>query len=786
VENKRLQPPTPIPYPQEAGISSFLEQLPVAAFTCDASGRISSYNQRAAQLLGRMPKLNDPVDRFCGSCQLFSPDGSRIALDQLGKPQTLATKQEDQGCEVIIVRPDGGQSTILVRAKPILDETGKFLGIVHVLTDITSHKCAEEALRETVQLDRQIITSAHEGIVVQDSEFRYVSWNPFMVEMTGLPVEAVVGKLPWDLFPFLEEQHWDLMRRALAGETVTSPDVYYDLPQTGRSGWASARLGPLRDARGRCVGVISTVHEITERKKAEELLRESEARFRTFVDHATDALFLHGPGGIVVDVNRQACESLGYTREELIGMTPLAFDSDATPEGLAQLAGRLEAGEAVTFDSRHRRKNGTLFPVEIRIRPFVSDGRVFRIALARDITARKQAEEERRKLEEQMRHAQKLESLGVLAGGIAHDFNNLLTSVLGYASMAAKELPLESAARPMLEEVEKAAQRAAELTHQMLAYAGHGKFVVQALRLDPLVREIGQLLHTVVSRNAVLELDLAPAPIEGDPTQVRQIVMNLLTNASDALAGEPGVITVRTGTRLMDAGALRSPFLRHEMPAGEYAYLEVVDNGCGMDKETLGKIFDPFFTTKFTGRGLGLAAVLGIVRGHRGSLQVASAPGQGTTVLVFFPAVAEDPRASAEASPAEARSHGNGTILVVDDEENVRSFAGCALEAAGFRVLLADDGLQGIEMFRAHQHEIQAVVLDLTMPRMDGWEVAERLQSLRSDVPILLMSGFSDQKRPAPYEKVRLAGFLPKPFRPHDLIAQVGQIAQRSGPSAGP
>ena len=291
-----------------------------------------------------------------------------------------------------------------------------------------------------------------------------------------------------------------------------------------------------------------------------------------------------------------------------------------------------------------------------------------------DITDRKQAEEERRNLEAQIQHAQKLESLGVLAGGIAHDFNNLLTAILGYSSLALMQLPDESVACPMLREIEKAAQRAADLTQQILAYSGRGKFVIQVLRLDTLVQEMTKLLGTVVSKKAALNLNLAAASVEGDATQIRQVVMNLITNASDALEGQVGAIGVRTGTLQADSAYLRSSFFPDELATGTYAYVEVEDSGCGMNEETLARIFDPFFTTKFTGRGLGLAAVLGIVRGHRGTIKVDSTPGQGTRFQVLFPCCTGTSDQGAAPGSEGLPPRGQGLVLIVEDEPSLLTF----------------------------------------------------------------------------------------------------------------
>jgi PAS domain S-box-containing protein len=486
-------------------------------------------------------------------------------------------------------------------------------------------------------------------------------------------------------------------------------------------------------------------------------------------------------GFIVVDrdlrysVWNPAMEQMsGLPAEKVIGKHPQELFPFREEAGVYPLLQRALAGE--TVDSLE-------FPYEVpssgqkgwasqSMGPLRSaDGEIIgAIVTVREITQKKQTGAA-------LRQAQKLESLGILAGGIAHDFNNLLTVMLGYASLAALHLPGDSPARPMLAEIENAARQAADLTQQMLAYSGRGKVVTELLSLDELVGEMDPLLQTVVSKKADFRLDLEPAAIEGDAAQVRQVVLNLVTNASEALAGQPGTVTVRTGTRALDADALHSPYLQQDLPPGSYALLEVSDSGCGMSEETLGKIFDPFFTTKFTGRGLGLAAVLGIVRSHRGTLRVASTPGRGTTFQVFLPAAAQAAGDGPAARPADQRPRVGGTVLVIEDEESVRLFTAQVLEEAGFKVLLAGDGFAGVEVFRADRDEVRAVVLDLRMPRLDGWEVMARLRGLRGDVPMLLVSGYNEPELPPDAANLAVAGFLQKPFRPRDLIACVCRMA---------
>ncbi len=400
-----------------------------------------------------------------------------------------------------------------------------------------------------------------------------------------------------------------------------------------------------------------------------------------------------------------------------------------------------------------------------------------------DITERKAAAEALQQAEARLRETQRLESLGVLAGGIAHDFNNLLMGILGNAGLALNELPPASPVRATVQDIETAARRAADLTRQLLAYSGKGHFVVQPLDLSALVEESGQLLRTVISRRATVQARLAPGlpAVEGDATQLRQVAMNLLTNASDALGDQPGVIGLETALVHADRVTLTGMLLGDALPEGDYVALEVHDTGSGMDGETLGRIFDPFFTTKFHGRGLGLAAVLGIVRGHRGAIQVESWPGQGTRVRILLPAttrpVATDP-APRVSGPVAVR--GAGTVLVVDDEDVVRKVTRRTLERAGYAVLLAEDGLQALALLEQRHAEVSLVLLDLTMPGLGGEDTCRRIHAAWPGLPVILSSGFTADAGTADLTGAGQADFIQKPYQPAALLELARAAIERA------
>ena len=509
--------------------------------------------------------------------------------------------------------------------------------------------------------------------------------------------------------------------------------------------------------------------EISGRKKAEANLRASEEEFRLFFEAGPYGMVVTNAEGKITRLNARLEQQFGYTHEELLGapidmLVPNRFTGHADlRKGFfaAPVARQMGTG-AVLYGMR---KDQSEFPVEISLSPLeTSEGAVV-LAIVHDIT-------ERKKFEEKLQQAQKLESLGVLAGGIAHDFNNLLLAVIGNADLALLELPPASNARENLDAIVANAQRAADLCRQLLAYSGKGKFVIQVVSMSEVVSEMTHLLKISIGKNCALRYDFAEniPPIEVDLTQLRQIIMNLITNAADAIGGDQGVIFVQTGQMECDSSYLSETFLDDDLAEGPYVYMEVTDTGCGMDKEAIGKIFDPFYTTKATGRGLGLAAILGIVRGHKGALKVYSEPGKGTTFKVLFPSSTLQPESISNEQDHGGQWRGQGTILVVDDEQSVNRTAEKILQKAGFSVITAYNGREGIERYRERQSEIVAVLLDMSMPELNCEETFRQLRAIDGGVCVVLSSGFNEQEATLRFTGRGLAGFLQKPYRASELI----------------
>jgi signal transduction histidine kinase/CheY-like chemotaxis protein len=434
------------------------------------------------------------------------------------------------------------------------------------------------------------------------------------------------------------------------------------------------------------------------------------------------------------------------------------------------------------------RKYGSTFIAEVRSRTLLHQGRSTGVTIIRDITERKHQEAEQRAFTERMRHAQKLESLGVLAGGVAHDFNNILTIISNGIALAKRSGDLGPMASGCLDTVRVATERAADLCRQMLAYAGKAPLTREAVDLNTLLGELASMLDVSVSSRATLVRALAPGlpTLHGDPTQMRQVAMNLVMNASEAIDGPHGTISITTGSGTYDAAMFARSAAGGEPQSGPYVFVEVRDNGVGMDGFTVTHMFDPFFTTKFLGRGLGMATVLGIVRGHAGAIDVESTPGRGTRIRIYFPAAPSEVRPT-RAAEADTMG-GQGVVLLVDDEKNVRLTTQLLLEDSGFEVLAAGDGVEAIQIFEAQSDRIGVVLLDLTMPRMDGVETLANLRRLAPHVPVVLMSGYATA-RPGGESSVRREtggpdAILAKPYSVEQLLAALREVAHRPKPSS--
>jgi PAS domain S-box-containing protein len=694
--------------------------------------------------------------------------------------------------------------------EPLRDPAGRIIGVIGFALDITARERAEAALRDSSRFNEQIIRSAREGIVVHDRELRYRTWNPYMEELTGLRAELVLGKSPQEMIPVQQEhgKHFlteanikeilDGLTRALAGEAVTRPDLPLTLKENGRTSWHTVRYDPLQNAQGEIVGVIVTAREITDRKRAEEELRESSRFNQQIIANAREGIIVYDRELRYVVWNSFMEELTGLRMEEVIGkhlwdLGALYQDhgkislSEETVKGIRAGLERALAGETFAYVDvpMDMKESGLTGWTSARYGPFRNaQGEIIGvIATVRDIT-------ERKRLEEQLQHAQKLEAIGQLAGGVAHEFNNTLTAIMGNLDLALAQLSSDSDQHSTLTVAFQAARRAAMLTQQLLTFSHRGATDLQPQDLGSIATEVVRLLRQTIDRRIQLYVRYGDGlwPVLSDVGQMNQVIMNLCVNARDSLAErmneevrgpippgwEPRIEIAIQNVSIDEAYCKQ----HYEARPGDCVCLSVSDNGCGVDEEIRQHIFEPFFTTKEVGRGtgLGLATVYGIVKQHEGWIDLSSAQNTGTTFKIYLPRTLRTAAPPPRPVSRKAIVRGTETILFVDDEAPIRRLGQTILEHHGYTVLLAENGEQALEIFRRERDRIRLVVLDLTMPRMSGREVLKQLLGLDPNMPVLISSGHQIPSDGGQLQAMGKIEFIPKPYRPDDLARSVRSL----------
>jgi len=566
--------------------------------------------------------------------------------------------------------------------------------------------------------------------------------------------------------------------------SITLIPFHFDRTSVGVLGFAFKEETPLwaQDivALFKIIGDILT--SVMELKSTSSSLHREQQQLKALLDNIPDHIYFKDEKSRFINANKAMYAGHGIAKlEDIIGKTDFdLFTKDHAQPAFDDEQAIIQTGTPIIAkEEKENWPDGKVTWASTTKLP-LHDGKgkiIGTFGVSRDITEKKQAEEERRKLEAQMQHAQKLESLGVLSGGIAHDFNNLLMGILGNTGLALMQLTPESPVWSHIKQIETVALRAAELTNQMLAYSGKSKFVVEPFNLTTLVSEMAHLLEVSICKRIALEyqFDETIPLMEGDASQVRQIIMNLITNASDAIGNRKGKIVVTTGVMDCPVSYLAGCYIAENLSAGRYIFVEVSDTGCGMDARTLEQIFDPFFTTKVKGRGLGLAAVLGIVRSHRGTLKVYSEIGKGTNFKVLFPCSAAK-SVKTVAQKEKSGWRGSGTILIVDDDEVIRVVTEQMLKILGFSVLTAQDGRTAIKQCRECDVDLAAILLDVTLPETSTGELIEEMRQLIGKAPIILFSGYNEATATTDMKPGSFDGFLQKPFTA-DALAKVLQEA---------
>ena len=718
--------------------------------------------------------------RTCDTNNAVEPDPAECPIARLFSTGQGTTLERT-------ARSTSASRTFEITASPLRDDNGAVIAAIKVMRDITDRKKAEADLQASEMRYRELIELAVGGILLGSPEGIITGANSRSLEITGRNREELIGKHISAIFKPDSLRNtplrFDLLKQ---GKTVVS--IRDILRPDGSVVTIEMHTKKMPDGTYQ-----SMYHDITRRRLAEEALQQSEARLRVIFDTSQAGIGQVEPNGTISFANKRLTEMFGMTHEELIGTSYSSHLHESEKTVGDDRMHRLIRGEipSVSTERHYLRKNGTDFWGYLSCKRLeASDGSLIGlVGIIADITERKQAEAERLELERRLLHAQKLESLGVLAGGIAHDFNNLLMAILGNLDMSLMKLSPLSAARPGIEAALNASKRAAELTSQMLAYSGKGLFIVKDVDVNELVAENAHLLKASLSKTVTLSLQLCrDSPlVKADASQLQQVIMNLIINASEAIGDRPGVITLATSVQECDAACLRSSCLEDKPAPGRFAVLEVADTGCGMERETVERLFDPFFSTKFTGRGLGMSAVLGIVKGHNGAIMVESEKGKGTTMRVLLP-LAEASQTGQFQAP-EAKGPGeephaarlSGTVLVVDDEEVVRAVCAAMLEDLGCQVITAVDGEDAMRILRDSTEKIDLVLMDLTMPRMDGGTAAREMIRIKPDTMIVLSSGYNDHALSLRFAGQGFAGFIQKPFNMQALWALLSRVLGRPG-----
>jgi two-component system, cell cycle sensor histidine kinase and response regulator CckA len=617
------------------------------------------------------------------------------------------------------------------------------------------------------------------------------TWNPGAQRIFLYEPGEIIGRSGTLLFtPEDNLQGVPEHELRFAIQSGRAEDSRWHIRKDGSRFWANGVMVGLRDESGTVTGVAKIIRDDTELKRAEELLQYQLNLADAIANNAAEGLILVDKEGRLTFINPSAASMFGWSQEELVG--ELLHDrlrcrspdgnwlsSEECPHMKVLITGETVRSEEDYF----LHKDGRLVPISSSVSPIPSDSTIGGAVLVmRDLTQQKSSEAAQRENEEALQQAQKLESIGVLAGGIAHDFNNLLTGIMGNAGLARRALNTGKAeqAASLLGDVLSASQRAADLTRQLLAYAGKGRFIIAPVDLCKLVSEVSSLIRASISKKISLVINVPDdCPlVEADKAQLQQLVMNLVINGGEAIGDEPGTLTVRVRTEHFTERRERPRTEGFPIVTGEYVRIDVTDTGAGMDPETRNRIFEPFFTTKFLGRGLGLSAALGIVRGHRGAISVRSEPGRGTTFTVLLP-VPRDARVSDRVSgrfSVETGFQGAGIILVADDEEGIRALVSNVLGEAGYTVELAEDGQQAVERLRDLGDDVRLILLDLTMPELGGAEAATELRRMHPNTPIVAMSGYGDIEVLQRFSEAGVDEFLPKPFTPEELAAKVRDV----------
>ena len=738
----------------EKGYRNLFEQSKDAVFMTTREGELVYINQSFLELLDYTRK--ETTDLKAQDTYANPADRSRFQ-------QEIEQNGSVRDFEVKLRKKDGTEIDCLLTATVQKADDAGILGYQGIIRDITEQKVLLRMWRKY----EFIVNTSKQFMTLINRSYTYEAVNESYCHARNKSQEELLGSTVADVWG---EKHFQTVIKPYLDQCFAGNEVHHQnwfRFKVGERRYYEVSYYPYRGDKAEVTHAVVVTRDITKHKRAQEALKESERRFRLLVEHATDSFFLHEIDGRIRDVNQHACESSGYTREELLGLSIEDIDQDFVPGKHLEKWGQMVPGVPITFEGVHRRKDGTTFPVEVRLGVLESGERQLMLGLVRDISERKRAEEEKQNLEAQLLRAQKMEAIGTLAGGVAHDLNNILSGLVSYPELLLLDLPKDSPLRQPILTIQNSGQKATAIVQDLLTLARRGVAATEVENLTSIVSkylispEFGKLreFHPNVKLETDLETDLLP--ILGSPVHLSKTVMNLVSNAAEAMP-HGGEIFISTKNRYID-----QPIRGYDrVEEGDYVTLIVSDTGVGIPQKDIEKIFEPFFTKKVMGRsgtGLGMAVVWGTVKDHKGYIDVKSTEGKGTTFTLYFPVTRkESAKDESRLSIEDYRGTGE-SILVVDDVKEQREIAGQVLKRLGYSVTSVSSGEEAVDYMKDNSADL--LVLDMIMdPGIDGLETYKRILELRPGQKAIIVSGFSETERVREAQRLGAGAYVRKPY----------------------
>jgi len=744
-----------------------VENIPdYANLYLDTTGAIVSWNLGAERLFGYKSEKIISQNYSC----LFTPGDIEKQLPQKDIEEAFNNGAYQVERYLACNFEDNKNFLASINLTILRDEDGVHKGYSCIIRNITELRKVEDELHSTLRELDIVFNTVPAAIWIKDKHNNYLRVNKAAARLLEMEPDDVAGKSAYELFPSTGEDIYQQDLKVIQSGHILRDAITPIQTAKGEVKTIISDKIPYYDSNGELIGVIVFSLDITEQSKIQKEIKNANAYNRGLIESTLDCLFIISPLERLIDINRAAEQATEYSREELMGkeFDSLFTDSVKAKELFEQA---LTTGEArgVTLNLLNRSGESAPYLVSASVYRNEENEIIGVIAAAKDISDLKKAEE-------RLSQAQKMESIGKLAGGVAHDFNNLLTGIMGYANLLKMELPPENPSHEAAITIEKAAERASELTGQLLGFARQGKIMNVPVNLNNIIKEVNQLLVRTLNKNIVVRQELGEQELQviGDPGQLQQVVLNLAVNAKDAMP-DGGVLTFGLKRFSVDEKfCLTHPGIK----PGEYVLLYVNDTGKGIPLSIQNRVFEPYFTTKKEGEGtgMGLAMAYGIVKNHSGGIYLTSEPGKGTQFDIFLPFHGEIAPESSIAAPEAKIQKGQGNILLVDDESIIRELATTLLVQLGYQVKTASNGQQAIDYYQQHYQEVHLVILDMIMPGMSGPEVFNLMKEINPQVKVIISSGYGRDGKVQGMMNAGVAGFIPKPFRLQELAAEVAKV----------